>query len=308
MSKFSSGNWVGGAYASNQTGRFSHCAISARYASGNTLLFSVNRDASISVAVSGPLGLTRGQQFPVTLYVDQRRPFYGTAEATSPNFARLTIRDFSAALTAFKKGYVLRIKALGGYTRYGLKGTFRALEKARKCAVSHYAYVAAPKAVDKSEMYQLSTMIIADLGLDKFRYLNNQELRERGWENAVAWSAKKSGVAGLSLIVSAARDTDLRSTDAADIQFIARDCGGDYATSARSISLENSGRTARELRLICTDGNQTAEVFLSKFLQGNRLVYTVLMFKKREAKLSANAPRPKQIESATIRAANFMSR
>jgi len=34
-----SGNWKGGAYTNNRTGRFSHCAASVKYKSGILLLF-----------------------------------------------------------------------------------------------------------------------------------------------------------------------------------------------------------------------------------------------------------------------------
>lgn len=305
-SGFSSGNWNGAAYTNDKSGQFSHCAISAKYVSGNTLYFSVNADASVSVAVVGQLGLTEGQQFPVALYVDRRRPFYGTAQALSSDFALLNIREFEAAMTAFQKGYVLRIEALGGLTEYDLVGTYRALEAARQCARANYRYTAAPQVRDKTAMFQVSTMIISDLGLSDFRYLSDKELRERGWENSVAWTSEQFGVTGLSLIMPAEQNMDLRSTDPADTQFIASGCGGDYATSARSIDLDNSG-SARELRLICTEEDRVSETYLSKFLNGNQVVYTVLVFEDANAALPRSAPRPEQSERATIRAARFMS-
>jgi hypothetical protein len=40
--KFSVGNWAGGAFTNNQTGDFSHCAVSASYKSGVTMHASLN--------------------------------------------------------------------------------------------------------------------------------------------------------------------------------------------------------------------------------------------------------------------------
>ena len=46
------GNWTGGAYTNNDTGAFSHCAVSADYRSGVLLLFSVTRDLQWSMGFS----------------------------------------------------------------------------------------------------------------------------------------------------------------------------------------------------------------------------------------------------------------
>ena len=89
------GNWSGAAYSYDTTGTFSHCAISAVYNSGETLILTVNEDATVSVGVISPnLNMTVGQTFPVALYIDNRSPLFGTAEALDANFAALRLDDF----------------------------------------------------------------------------------------------------------------------------------------------------------------------------------------------------------------------
>ena len=50
ISDLRAGAWKGGAYSNNNTGEFSHCAASARYKSGTSLLFSVTRSGKWSMA------------------------------------------------------------------------------------------------------------------------------------------------------------------------------------------------------------------------------------------------------------------
>ncbi len=280
-SSFSSGNWHGKAYTSDTTGQFSHCSISANYVSGNTLLFSVNKNASVTVGVVGELGLKVGQQFPVSLYVDRRKPFYGTAEALETNFAVLTLSDFEGTMNAFKKGYTLVIEALGTTTPFSLKGTFRALDAATVCAVENYDYAVTTQKSqetrkDKTALFQLAASVTSSLGITDFQFLTENELKQNGWGNAVVWNSERVGATGISLFVATDTQTPLRATDADDTQFIARECEGDYATSARSIAL-SANVSGRELRLICSTDGVESEILLTKFRAGQNVVYNVLI-------------------------------
>ena len=82
-SDFYSGPWSGSAYTNNTTGEFFYCTIFASYAHNNTQLnFYLNKDYTMTIGVYDELGrFPVGQGFPVTLYVDRRSPFYGTATA-----------------------------------------------------------------------------------------------------------------------------------------------------------------------------------------------------------------------------------
>ncbi|MCR9151233.1 MAG: hypothetical protein NXH83_13745 [Rhodobacteraceae bacterium] len=313
-SAFKVGNWEGGAYSFDDTGAFSHCSISAGYISGDTLYFTVNRQATVTVAVGSPglTGIPVGQSFPVALYVDRRAPFYGTATVLLDGFAALEIPEFDRALESFKRGYVLTIQGAGREGQYDLTGTFRALEATRQCAIRYFNYASAPSApapapVDKTVTFQLATTVLTGLGIQDFRFLSQSELDEIGQSNSVAWVAPDYGLFGWSLLVPREPgQDDLRATDAGDTAYLAQGCNGDYATSARSIALKD-GDSARELRLICSDADGEAEHFVSKFFAGDFVVYNALTFVPGQGDRPADKAPPQWSEDATLRAASFFA-
>lgn len=309
-SQFSYGNWQGAAYSFDNTGDFSHCVISASYVSGDMLFFTVNRQATVTVAIASPSlqASPVGQQFPVAIRVDGRAPFFGTATVLTPGFAGLEIVEFERAMETFMRGYAMTVEGAGLVGFYDLKDTFRALEATRGCAVRHYTYTSAPPTMptaDKTANFQLASMVISELGIRSFRYLSQQELVERNWENSVAWTSPEMGVSGMVLIVARNSTDDLRLTDAADTQFLANGCLGDYATSARAIVLDGSRGAARELRLVCQQGDKVTETFLSKFFSGSSIVYNMLQFDGVEQPDAATSRRDES-QNATLRAASFM--
>ena len=71
-SRISYGNWTGGAYFSEETGLFSHCAVSARYLTGNTLFFSLTREYSLNVGVQIQEPLFKDyREFQTTVKIDK---------------------------------------------------------------------------------------------------------------------------------------------------------------------------------------------------------------------------------------------
>ena len=313
-SAFRVGNWEGGAYSFEDTGAFSHCSIGASYVSGDILYFSVNRWATVTVAVASPglAGIPVGQSFPVTLYVDRRAPFYGTATVLFDEMAALEITDFDRALESFKRGYTLIVQGAGREGRYDLTGTFRALEATRECAIRYFNHASAPSAPaqtlpDKTATFQLATTVLTGLGIQDFRFLTQAELEERGQPNSVAWNAPDYGMFGWSLLVPReSSQNNLRDTDAIDTAYLAQDCNGDYATSARSVALGN-GDAARELRLICSEVGGETEHFVSKFFAGDFVVYNALTFVSWQGNRSVGKSRPQWSEDATLRAVSYFS-
>lgn len=313
-SDFGYGNWNGAGYTDDQTGEFSHCAVSAGYVSGDTLYFSVNRSATVTVGVESESirQLNVGANIPVSLYVDRRQPFYGTATVILDNFAILDILDLERALETFKRGYGLTVEGGGMRGSYDLAGTYRALDRVLECAVTYYDYRKTPpqqpnvssNSVDKSEMFALATMIISDLGIQSFRYLSNSELSEKGWDSAVGWSSPENGISGLALIVDRGQIDELRSSDAGDTEFLARSCAGDYAVSARTLD----GGSAREIRLLCETSGGLNELYLAKAFAGQSIVYSVLNFDAEFGDRSANQGRSAQSmnEQAATVAASFI--
>lgn len=314
------GNWHGAAYTFDETGRFSHCAVSASYLSGDTLYLSVNENATVTVGIESPgLNMVPGQEVPVTLYIDRRAPFYGRAYAVNPTFATLILADFEAALTALQKGRLLVVESAVGRGTYDLTGTYRALNETLNCAVRHLDYASSPAVpaapaaapiaetavapVDKTILFQVATGMIADLGMTDFQYLTEAETKALFPGDAVAWNSPSMGMLGGVVAVSSDGLTDLKETDGADISFLGKDCNGDVATTSRNVSMADY--QSRELRSMCVEGGQSTETFLNKTLVGGTVLYTLLVFNQAA---SVNEPQQRQAlsEKAAIRAASFI--
>ncbi len=311
------GNWKGAAYTYDDTGAFSHCAVSASYVSGDTLLLSVNENATVTVGVVSPgLKLQPGQQIPVALYIDRRAPFYGSAVAVDTDFATLVLPDFANALTALQKGRTLVIESTAGSGTYDLTGTFRALNQTLDCAVRHLNYRAKPNAsappvdqasssspVDKTLLFQVATGMIADMGISDFVYLSEADTKALFNSDAVAWNSPSMGILGGVVAVSANGLEQLRQTDAEDLAFLSEACEGEVATTARNVSMTDY--QSRELRSICVEGDSSTESLLNKTLVGETVLYTLLVFDS-TSQFSEPSVRQDMSEQAAFRAASFV--
>lgn len=312
------GNWSGGAYTYDDTGAFSHCVVSAPYVSGDTLLLSVNENASVTVGVVSPvLKLQPGQEIPVSLFIDNRAPFYGSAIAQDTNFATLVLFDFENALTALQKGRTLVIESAAGSGSYDLAGTFKALNQTLECAVRHLNYTAKPSAsappidqaasstpIDRTLLFQVATGMIADMGISDFVYLSEADTSAIFGSDAVAWKSQTVGILGGVVTVSANGLEQLKQTDGQDFDFLSKSCDGDVATTARNVSMTDY--QSRELRMVCVEGESTTESLLNKTLIGNTVLYTLLVFDG-TSQVSEPIERQQMSEQAALRAASFVT-
>ena len=202
-STFRIGNWEGGAYGSEGSGAFTHCGISAGYVTGDVLHFTVNRQATVTVAVTSPAlaGIPVGESFPVVLHVDRRPPFHGSATVLADGFAALEVTDFDRALESFMRGYTLTVRGAGREGRYDLTGTFRALGATMDCAARYFDHAPTHTQPDRTAAFQLATTVLTGLGIRDFRFLSQGELEEMGQPDSVAWTAPEHGLFGWSLLV-----------------------------------------------------------------------------------------------------------
>jgi hypothetical protein len=110
------GNWHGGSFTNDSTGRFSHCAVTASYNGGFLFTVSVSDDYSWRLGFMSPnWKLVVGQNIPVELTFDGRGPFRVFAHVLQPNVVFMEmptsseiIRHFRNAtqMTAFANGQV----------------------------------------------------------------------------------------------------------------------------------------------------------------------------------------------------------
>lgn len=310
-SNISFGNWSGGAYTNDASGSFSHCAVSASYTTGDFLYFSLTRSGTVVVGVeSSRLNLNPGSEFPVALYVDRRAPIYGTANANNTNFATLSIPNLELALDAFKRGRGLVIEGQGLRGSYDLTGTFRALDQLRQCAFNYYNFAQSPKNtqnlsadVDASFLYQIATRTITSFGITDFQFDNAETIAALGLgEQTVRWIAPNLGVSGTIIAVKHEAGSDIRSSDAADIKYVASFCDDEFASSTRNLS--EDGQQIREIRLLCISPEQQTEHYISKFLVDDLVVYTWFQFEG-TVTMPSGGSNQSEASNAAITAARF---
>jgi hypothetical protein len=132
------GNWNGGAFSNDSTGKFSHCAASARYKSGITLLFSVTADRVWSMGFSSPTWqLTPNTTYPVRYRVDEGQYLEGRAVAKNNQLAQVFLPANDSLFAAFRLGGMLRVEAEKQTLLFRLTDTVDLLAALLRCARDH---------------------------------------------------------------------------------------------------------------------------------------------------------------------------
>lgn len=100
------GNWSGGAYTSDSTGAFSHCAAGASYVSGFSLTLGRNANNTWLLGLANPnWNLTLGETFPIDITFDGQAQFHIFANAVSPNLISAILPD--GAANRFRKSHLM---------------------------------------------------------------------------------------------------------------------------------------------------------------------------------------------------------
>lgn len=313
-SQISYGNWNGGAYTFDD-GSFSHCVVAASFMHGNTLMFSVNSDVSVSVGVVSPVdSFIANESFPVALFVDRRTPFYGNATAIDSRFAILNIDDFDRALDSFRRGFLLVVQSKYGETAFDLTGTSKALAAVYECAVANQSYRPRPiepasSMIDPSVLMQVAAGNITALGVKDFSFLSASEISDLfpnvpANRQQVFWRSQSLGLLSGVTVSERVGSADLKSGDAADLSTLASMCDGDFVTGVRK--LPEIQVDMREIRAACNEGTSSSEHYLTKFFLGDKIVYSWLWFEGEQVR-NDNAPARKEMsESAALQTVSFL--
>ena len=145
-------NWKAGAYASNTTNQFSHCAASAKYKSGITVYFSINRRYEWSMAFSKPdWGLNRGEVYDIAFRIDQLTPIRAKARAISPILVQVPLHDSSTLFRQFRDGQRLRVATANQVFGFKLTDTSEILPALLTCV---RGYVNSPIEAERANPFK----------------------------------------------------------------------------------------------------------------------------------------------------------
>lgn len=127
--------WLAGAYTATGTRDFSHCAATARYGSGVSVSFSINKNFNWSMGFSNPAWqLNRGHSFDIAFTVDDMSPLTAKAVAITHNMVEVYLADSRELFSRFQRGYVLRVAGANQVFNFNLTGTSQLLPALLSCA------------------------------------------------------------------------------------------------------------------------------------------------------------------------------
>lgn len=285
-SRIFSGPWEIQAYTHDETGLFSYCAASAFYQHNNTqLYFSLYRDYTMTIAVQDFSGrFPENAEFPVTLRVDRRQPFFGTAYTTDSQWAFVTLTQMDRALDAMRRGQILVVEGLYGNLSYALNGTFRALENTYNCAANYFNFQTAPSSQTNSavtngwqptrnqerRMLQLSAAIAADLGQAGIVY------REDSGPVAT-WDAKDGSMwVGTAIGRLEGSSISLAQEFSLDMGNLAAWCNGALATVSNNHIIEGAQTTESSTQCLSNTGALEFQTHIIRQIINEELVEVVI--------------------------------
>jgi hypothetical protein len=118
-------NWIVGAYSDNQSGQFSHCAISAPYLNGASLFFHINKSYRWTMGFGNTAWRLRvGRRFALTYAIDNDPRTTATAIVSDKSMIRVTLQDTKRLFERFQSGHRLFVQ-VGGES-FGFKLTHSA--------------------------------------------------------------------------------------------------------------------------------------------------------------------------------------
>lgn len=142
------GNWSGGSFTNDATGRFSHCAVSASYKNGVRMLTSVTSSFTWVLGFSKPeWRLKPGTTLRLRLTFDRRETITVTASAKTPTLLTITMPADSALIRAFRQGHYLELIANDARYTFALTSTGEMLPALVEC-VRQSGHVTGPVVPD----------------------------------------------------------------------------------------------------------------------------------------------------------------
>ena len=139
-SQFQSGNWKGAAYTNDNTGRFSHCAMSTAYQSGISMFFAISDNYTWRIGWSNTSwNLNVNQTYTVSLSVDGVNAGAVQAKAVNKQFFVGELPAQTTLFDLFRRGNQLTMASGSDRFQFSLLGTNTALTALIGCTRNQLA-------------------------------------------------------------------------------------------------------------------------------------------------------------------------
>lgn len=283
----SESGWIGGAYAiPGQPRRFSHCGITLAAPDGDSLIFAMDADAALSLAVlAADLSLAAGTTLPAELQVDALAPVALPAVAAAGGLVLLPTGGDPRLTETLRAGRVLKLAIGDLVVSFALDGTFRALAALDACVSAAKAYDgplpqaflptadAAPRAgpvapppADGMSRLALERLLSA-AGIEDIRFPAAADVQAEGLGLSHVWQV--GPVVGGLRQETRSVDPDLDAFAARFIDHLRSRCRGDSVVEIGETDPASGSYAVKPAHLQCTFEGVTSFVALVFALDGD---------------------------------------
>jgi hypothetical protein len=131
------GNWKGGAFTNDSTGKFSHCAAVVGYTSGIDFAVSINLEWSWTLGFAHRAWqLSPGEVIPIDLTFDGKGQYHVFGTAQTENMVFVPMPNSSALLRDFRKSATMAAVARGSVFGFNLNATSQLLPALTSCVAT----------------------------------------------------------------------------------------------------------------------------------------------------------------------------
>lgn len=242
--------WQVAAY-DDGAGHFTHCGMSIPYRSGITMYYAIFANYQWRLAWSHPSwNLTPNQHVPISVVIDGRAPINLTAFAINRSLAAVDLPPTAGVFDLMRRGYQMKVYAVGNEYGFNLDGTYAALTAVASCvgrfvrppqppapmtgSTPPTPAPATPAALTAEERLEATTLVanlLSQGDLAGYRILSTKEVQESAPSLAnwhVVWQAE--GVVGAMKILPKGVVNAATTISSAMIADDSRGCGGQFAS------------------------------------------------------------------------------
>ncbi|MBC8048840.1 MAG: hypothetical protein H7X92_01670 [Chitinophagales bacterium] len=316
--------WTIGVYSNDKDGAFNHCAASANYQNGITLIFSVNRNFAWSMALANQnWALRTGDKYTFDISVDSAwgKNWFGVA--VTETVMEVPLADSTALFRTFKRGNLLTVKAAGKTFGFNLQNSSVALNETLACAnrsirgqqsagANPFASPFAPApqqqqaavpdtSAKDAEAVALLANTLSSIGIADFQILPPATVKKDYPNNNAVWTAP--GMGGMLNIVSPGSIATFDALASALVSSDSQTCKGKFVSGR--FPVENNG-TALRLMTGCSEPSKQAVVNYTLFTRGSSGFYVFGTFGVPQQGATATDQSAEDVSKALLEVKNLV--